>query len=299
MGIEELYRELDRAYSDENLNLITGKLILLYKNRNFDKIREIAGKVFNAPEATKEKESKLFSRLMMMYHPDKGTHIRERIRQLYKSHDIDSLNKFSHVLLVSDIDTVTVNYPEEDIDYNPEYGWDSSPFDEYYYNEAEFYSDPDDPFGQFFDVYYTERDIYYALKIRGFGMQGNAYPWAYLNYLEELDLARNGLQSLEGIEYCCHTRYLDISNNELSDINSLSYLSTVEELYLENNFIRSIESLQSLFSLRILDLSGNYISDISPLFELENLEFVNLAGNPVPAFQVENLRLKGVLVMVK
>ncbi|MGC9342485.1 MAG: hypothetical protein ACP5E3_07290 [Bacteroidales bacterium] len=155
MGIQELYKELDRAYSDENLNLITGKLILLYKNRNFDKIREIAGKVFNAPEATHEKESKLFSRLMMMYHPDKGTHIREKIRKLYHSHDIDSLNKLSHVFLVSDIDKITINYPDEDIDYNPEYGWDTNFYDEFYFSETDFYNDPDDPFGQYPCVYRT------------------------------------------------------------------------------------------------------------------------------------------------
>lgn len=299
MGIEELYKELDQAYSDENLNLITGKLILLYKNRNFDKIREIAGKVFNTPETAQEKESKLFSRLMMMYHPDKGTHIREKLRQLYKSHDIDSLSKLSHVFLISDIDKITINYPEEDIDYNPEYAWDTGSFDEFYFNETDFYNEQEDPFGQFFDVYFSERNVYFALMIRGFGKRGSAYPWSYLNYLEELDLARNGLQSLEGIEYCCHTRYLDVSNNELSDISSLSYLNTIEELYLENNLIGSIESLQNLNNLRILDLSGNYISDISPLIELDNLEFVNLTGNPVPSYQVENLRLKGILVMVQ
>lgn len=297
MGIEELYRELDRAYSDENLNLITGKLIMLYKNRNFEKIREIAARVINASDTAEVKESKLFSRLMMMYHPDKGSHIREKIRKLYISHDIENLNKLSHVLLISDIDRISVSFPDEDIDYNPEYAWDSGPFDDFYFSGGDLINDPDDPFGQFFDDCFSERNVYYAFKMRGYGSQGSANPWAYLNYLEELDLARNGLQSLEGIEYCCYTRYLDASENELSDISNLCYLNTLEELYLENNFIGSVESLQNLFSLRILDLSGNYITDISPLLDLDNLEFVNLTGNPVPSFQIESLRMKGVLVM--
>lgn len=298
MGIEELYKELNGAYSDENLNLITGKLILLYKNRNFDKIREIAGRVLKSRETLEEKDAKLFSRLIMMYHPDKGEQLRNRIRQLYHSRDIENLNKYAHVLLISDIEEISVHFPDQDIDYNIEYSWDYGNGDEFFFDDPDLFFDSEDMFINGFESYFTERNFYHALRIRGYGTQGKSHPWIYVNYLEELDFSRNGLESLDGVEHCAHTRYLDVSSNELSDISKIAYLEYIEELYLENNMIASAEPLGNLVNLRILDLSGNYINDISPLMNLRNLEFVNITGNPVPAYQVENLRLKGVLVMV-
>jgi Leucine-rich repeat (LRR) protein len=297
MGIEELYKELDRAYSDENLNLITGKLILLYKNRNYGKIREIAGKVMSPAGAAGEKDAKVFSRLMMMYHPDRGAIIRQSIRQFYNSRDLENLNKHSHVLLLSDIDQITVHEIDQDIDYYPEYIWGNDYEEGPFIDDPGLYTDLDDPIFQGFEDFFTERNVYNAIRFKGFGNIDKGFHSLYLRSLEEFDLANNGLESLDGIEYCIHARYLDFSNNNLSDISKLCYLNNIEELYLENNHISFIDALDNLINLRILDLSGNYINDITPLTELENLQFVNLIGNPVPASQIESLRAKGILVM--
>ena len=56
----ELYTELTAAYSQENLNRITGKLILLYKNKNYSTIRAIANKVSNYVSINEEKDAKCF-----------------------------------------------------------------------------------------------------------------------------------------------------------------------------------------------------------------------------------------------
>ena len=246
--------------------------------------------------AEEEKDAKVFSSLMMLYHPDKGAHLRQRIRNLYYSRDFENLNKHSHVLLLSDIDQVKVNELEEDIDYNPEYTWAADTDDGQFVNDAAFYTDLDD---NPFDDYFAERNIFNAIRFRGFGNSRNGFSSLYLKCLEEFDLAWNGLESLDGIEYCVHARYLDFSNNDLSDISSLCLLSDVEELYLENNLITYINALDNLIHLRILDISGNQVNDITPLFNLENLEFVNLIGNPVPSSQIDSLRAKGVLVMIQ
>ena len=117
MDIERLYNDLLEAYSNENLNKITGKLILLYKNRNYRKIREIADKVSKYVPIEEEKDAKCFSKLIMLYHPDRGEQFRKSIQGLYKQNDYEKLKHHSHILFLADIDSVTVTTIDEDIDY--------------------------------------------------------------------------------------------------------------------------------------------------------------------------------------
>lgn len=295
MTSRELYTELTAAYSQENLNRITGKLILLYKNKNYSTIRAIANKVSNYVSINEEKDAKCFSKLVVLYHPDKGHAIRKKIKQLYEQNNFGSLQKFAHIRFVQDIENVTVDFSDGCIDYHPEYIWDTDT-DDGYYTEAD---DNEDSYLDNQTEGEIERSFFNLIKIREYGRTNVELPTYYLEDFEEFELADSGLESLDGIEYCRHIKILDVSNNNISDISNLWNLRDLEELYLGNNQIGYIDILSNLSKLRIVDLSGNDVDDISPLFELKNLEYVNIVGNPVPKNQFIELEKKGCIVVIQ
>lgn len=287
MKTKELYDDLVAAYKEENLNQITGKLIVLYKQKNYPKIREIANKVSGYIPIDEENDAKCFSKLIMLYHPDKGTHTRKLIEELYRKNDHENLKKHAHILVIDDLES-TGNYTiDENIDYNPEYAWDVEKYDGYEYEEDEENSHEED----------YERSFYNLIKIREYGNVNIEFPSYYLEDFEEFEMAYSGLESLDGVEYCTHVKILDVSNNLISDLENLWELEHLEELYLANNQIGYIDSLSNLTKLKILDLSGNQIDDISPILNLEQLEYVNLIGNKIPKDQIELLRDKCEIVM--
>ncbi|WP_159520495.1 leucine-rich repeat domain-containing protein [Sunxiuqinia indica] len=294
MTSKELYTKLTEAYSQENLNRITGKLILLYKNRNYASIRAIANKISKYVDINEERDAKCFSKLVVLYHPDKGHAIREEIQQLYEQNKFESLQKFAHIHLVQDIENLVVKVVDESIDYRPEYVWDTESDDGEYpdpgADEDTYYDNQDDV-----DI---ERSFFNLIKIREYGRTNIELPNYYLEDFEEFELAESELDLLDGVEYCTHIKILDVSNNNLTDISNLWDLNDLEELYLSNNQIGYIDALSNLSKLRIVDLSGNEIDDISPLFDLENLEYVNLVGNRIPKISWQNWRRKVVLSLI-
>jgi Leucine-rich repeat (LRR) protein len=284
---KELYNELVFAYRDENLNQITGKLIVLYKQKNYPKIREIANKVSNYFPIDEENDAKCFSKLIMLYHPDKGDQIRKSIEEHYGKNDYENLKKHAHILILDNIEVSGDYTINEDVDYNPEYAWDVEKYDGYEYEEDEENSHEED----------YERSFYNLIKIREYGNVHIEFPTYYLEDFEEFEIAYSGLETLDGVEYCTHVKILDVSNNLISDIENLWSLEHLEELYLANNQIGYIDTLSNLTNLKILDLSGNQIDDISPLLSLEQLEYVNLIGNNVGNEHIDFLRAKDVVVM--
>lgn len=291
MHTTQLYNQLIEAYSDKNLNRITGKLIELYQNRNYGEIRGIANKISEYVQIDEEKDARCFSRLIMLYHPDRSEIFKQAINKCYFENNYSGLKHFSHIFLIHDIDTIKVVPLDDDIDYCPEYIWDDVEEDGYSfvdYNADENYEDfnPDE----------IERSFYNALKLREFGTLNVNFPVWYLQDYDEIELAECGLDSLDGVEYCKYISRLDLTGNELTDISELAGLKQLEELYLANNQIGYIDALFGLKNLRVLDLSGNQIDDISPLLNLENLEYLNLVGNSIPKSQLEALMVKNVVV---
>lgn len=297
MEIKELHEELQEAYSNENLNRITAKLILLYKNRDFFAIRTLAKKVSGFVPMDGETDAKSFSRLMMLYHPDKGDRTRNEIKKLFEKDDFENLYKYSHILAIADLDRITINSIGEDIDYHPEYVWDEHVADGFTYSDSmgEFSSrDMDEDEDSQHDF---EKSFYNVVRIREYGNLNVKIPPYYFEDLEDFELSYSELESLDGLEYCKHVKTLDISNNKLTDLSQLWVLKHLEELYLSNNQLAYIDALSNLSKLRILDLSGNQVEDISPLFKLEELRLLKLMDNPVPDDQIDFIRQKGVIVM--
>lgn len=295
MDVKKLYASILESYSDKNLNLITGRLIFLYKKGEFNAIREAAEMVSQYVPIETEKAAKCFSNLIMLYHPDKGEYNRKAIENLYGQKDFEGLNKFSHIFLMDNLDDITASVIDEDVDYQPEYSWDSNTREGYGYTDGDGESEPE----QEFVVDDYERSFYNMIKIMEYGNVDVEFPSYYLEDFEEFEMANRGLESLDGVEYCIHVKILDVSNNNLTDIENLWGLKNLEELYLANNQIGFIDVLSNLNNLKIIDISGNQIDDITPILELPQLEYVNLIGNPVPEEQIKVLEENGVIVMHK
>jgi len=292
--MEDIYQELMTAYSDENLNRITGKLIDLYKNKNYPAIRELAGKISKYVTIDEEKDAKCFSRLIMLYHPDQGEFYRRTIQDSFIKRNKLELEQHAHILIAEDIENIAVEYWEgdDDIDYHPEYIWDEEEDEDGDNYGVRYKGD-----GEETEPEEIERSFYNAVKLREFGHLEEYFPTWYLRDLEEYEMEFSGITSLFGVEYLKHAKVLDLSNNEISDLTELWDLTRLEELYLANNEIGYIDVLSNLKNLRVIDLSGNMIDDVSPLFELEHLEYLNLMGNKIPKKQIEQLKGKDIVIM--
>jgi Leucine-rich repeat (LRR) protein len=295
MNLKELYTKLKEAYSDENLNIITGKLIDLYKNKNFEQIREVANRISKYFSIKEEKDAKCFSKLVVLYHPDKGELFRKEIKKHYFENNFENLTKFSHIFLLKGIESIAIKSVNEDIEYRPEYEWDSTQSEGYHFYETDLDESIEE---EDFIVSDYEKSFYNAIKLREYGNLNIEFPSYYLEDIDEFELSNYGIESLDGIEHCKHTVILDLSNNEIADISELWCLNKLEELYLANNQIGYIDALSSLLKLRVIDLSGNQIDDISPLSELDNLEYVNLVGNNIPQCDINKMKEKGIIVII-
>lgn len=299
--MKELFKQLTEAYSDANLNQISGKLIQLYKSKQHGAIIEITNKIAGYTGViADEKINKCFSGLIMLYHPDRGESIRSEIGSLFKVGDYDKMKGFSHILLT--IDFVNEDHPVEidgdeyfDIDYEPEYAWDEST-DEYGFNtyHAEDLSGDHEPM---YGAEEFERSFYNVLKLRIYGNLDMNFPTYYLEDFEEIEMADSDLDYLDGIQFCKQAKIINLSGNRLSDLAILYNMKGIEELYLADNQIVYTEILGKLPNLKSLDLSNNEIEDISPLLQLENLQYINLVGNKVPSRQIDQLKELGVMVV--
>jgi len=295
MGTKDLYIKLKEAYSDKNLNEITGKLIELYKAKNFCQIRTIANRISSHIPVNDESDTKCFSKLIMLYHPDKGDMYRKAIDKLHDKGEHQELESFSHILLLEKVE-LSESIVCEDFEFDSEYEFDPSQ------DGFNYVFDSEDQYREQFDNSDIEdnnyeKNFYNAVKIRVYGNLKREFPPYYLQDFDDLEFSESGIENLDGIDHCKHVITLDLSRNHITDITELWTLSGLQELYLSNNHIGYIDALSNLMNLRMLDLSGNEINDITPLFNLEHLEYVNLFGNRIPDKQIEKLRQMDVLVM--
>lgn len=296
MEEKELYKKLKEAYSEQNLNQITGKLIDLYKAKNYCQIRTIANRISKYIPVSEESDTKRFSRLIMMYHPDKGEIYRKAIDKAFKSKDLSELESFSHILLLEKVEFTEASV-FEDREFDSEYEFDPSQ------GGFNYIFDSEDEYREQFDQDSTddavyEKNFYNAVKIRIYGNLTTEFPSYYLEDYDDMEFSGCAIEYLDGIEYCKHALTLDLSRNNITDITLLWELVNLQELYLSNNHIGYIDALSNLLDLRLVDLSGNEINDITPLLHLEHLEYVNLIGNRIPSEQIDELRKKDVLVMI-
>ena len=302
-----LYINLKRAYTEENLNLITAKIVGLYKAKQYSNLKDLL-KVIDGEKYNDLKISKCFSTLLMLYHPDKLSYYLKEIEESYKNKEKENLEGFSHIFAALDMENVIVltrlNAFEED--FASEYVWDYEQTGYSYYSDIE-ETNPDyddygsdtlgyeDEFENFSEI--IENGFYSAVKRKIYGSKDIELPAILLEDLEDIDMAEYEIENLDGIDCCKHLINLDLSNNKLTDITELYHLKNLQEIYLANNQIGYIDALGFIKNLRVVDLSHNEINDLTPLFQLPKLEYVNVLGNKIPVNQKDFLKNRGVIVV--
>ncbi len=293
MEITELYTSLKEAYTAENLGRISGRIIDMFRDRRYDALKAVHKVVNEYNPSSEEKMNKIFSRLMMMYHPDRLTQSIKQLEQAYQSGDFEELYAMSHILNVQHMkpEHVVVSSIITEEDLAEEFGWDAAADGFSYFMDQEGGELDDDALD------YTNRSFLTALKRRVYGNLNVDFPMYLLEDLEEVDMADYEIEFLDGIEACRHARVVDLSNNNLTDLTDLRYMHQVERLYLSNNHIGMVDSLSNMIVLQVLDISFNDVDDLSPLFELSHLSYLNVMGNRVPAWQLEKLQLMGVTIV--
>jgi hypothetical protein len=288
----ELSMRLLEAWSEVNLNKIARNLIRLYKEQEYEKLNIISGMLSEWVEIVIEPDGKGFSKIISLYHPDRGDYYRGLISSAAKQGDMVTLARFEHIFVIENIEEIAANIESfEDIDYHPEYEWDVK----------------DTGFSYFQDKKRKPRNgkrkarsdgysFYEAMQIRQYGDTNTTFPTYYLEDMDEIELSESEIDDLDGVEYCIHTVSLDLSFNLIFDLSPLASLICLQELNLSNNRIEYIDDISNLQQLKTIDLSNNSIGDISPLFEIETLEFADLTGNKIYPDQIKVLRDIGVTV---
>lgn len=99
-----------------------------------------------------------------------------------------------------------------------------------------------------------------------------------LRAVETLLVPGEGIESIEGLQYCPNLRELDLRSNMVSDISQLSDLNQLEILLLNENPVDDISDLSGMPSLIELNLSKTDVENLSPLSDLTTLEVLFLWG---------------------
>lgn len=305
MDIFALKEQLVASYSVENLNELTSQLIAFYKNKHQANLKHICAIVNDHYPFAEPTDKKLFSKLIMLYHPDKLSSYHAAIAECSNE---DSLQYYAHIVPVLSIIGQLNSQPDSYVlppdEFEQEYGWNYQSTDSDYFVVREedetvhnLYDEENlDGFG-FSGQELIEGSFLEAVKRKIYGPMHINFPVHQLEDMEEIEMAEYEIESLEGVEYCTYVTIMDLSYNSIFDVSLLEHCTLLQELYLSDNQIHYIDAFYHMADLRVLDLSNNSIEDISVLLHLKGLEFVNLLGNPVSPMQIKQLKTNGVVVV--
>ncbi|KAJ3151247.1 hypothetical protein HDU89_002086 [Geranomyces variabilis] len=103
-------------------------------------------------------------------------------------------------------------------------------------------------------------------------------------YLTHLSLANNSVEDIEGLDGL-PLKFLDLRRNHVRSLAGIETLQELEELRVGHNFITSLRNASRLPALRLIDASYNNLTTptetFSPLTSLALLRDVDLFGNAV------------------
>ena len=98
MDIKELQQMLLEAYSTSNLNKISLTLLNLYKTQQYQVLQKISELISDFVTVTIKDDGKGFSKLIMLYHPDRAGYHKGEINRLAVENNFDRLLEYSHIL---------------------------------------------------------------------------------------------------------------------------------------------------------------------------------------------------------
>lgn len=298
MQENHLYNKLKNVYTLENLNKISSQIINAYRDKNYDYIKNLRRSITPTVRIIESKINKIFSKLIMLYHPDRLGYYKKEIEKCHKNDALEKLPQFLHIFQVLDyIDNIESGKSilfetQHESEAQYKYGFedlnnDINPHAATIYNNYQ----PDPCRNEIYD-------FISALKHKEYGNLDIVYHEHDLNNIEgDLELSDYNISNLTGLEQCTNLVTLDLSNNNIFDVTNVGYLHLLEEIDLSFNQVSTIDALAGLNFLRSVDLSFNQIEDISPLFDLINLEYLNVIGNKIADNQIEIFREKGITII--
>ena len=291
---KELYYQLKTAYSEANLNKISRNLIRLYSEKQFGQLKRIAEMIADWVTIRIGEDKQGFSKLIMLYHPDRIQYYHNELDNYLTSKNYARLKRLEHILVIQNVEEISTIFDnDENIDYHPEYEWDTDISGFSYFSD----SAPPEHSERKTKVSKSKYSFYDAVRIRNYGNLTTKIPSWYFEDWDEIELSESEISDLDGIEYCINAVAIDLSGNSITDISPIFGLTSIEELNLSDNKIGYIDALSNLLKIKTIDLSNNQIDDISPLFDLPELEFCDISGNRVPPSQILELEGLGVAVL--
>lgn len=99
--------------------------------------------------------------------------------------------------------------------------------------------------------------------------------------IQFLDLDKQGISDLSGLEYFTGLERLKLQGNQIQDLKPLQNLTHLTELWLRKNKVSDLTPLQGLTELQTLLLTNNAVSDLQPLKGLPNLNQLVFENNKV------------------
>ena len=289
-SVKDLYARIKKDLTPDHLKRITVDIIESYKNRNFAHLKKYVA-VLGLDPGTQS--AKLFSLLVMRFHPDRLSFIQKQADELFEKKDADGLTGL-HDSYFFNIAAVR-HVPDIAVDVDEKYAFDE---DDFAYHEEEV-ADMEEREEADLDTDEEEHGFMEAVhRLFAGGLEVIITAADLMNLEGALDLSDYDIGDLEGVEHCLYINELNLSNNRIEKIGHLAPLVDLFFLFLSNNLIENIAPLEDMVHLRELDLSFNNVSDIGVLEKLEELEYVNLLGNPVRDYAiVDRLMKKGVIVI--
>ncbi len=286
-----LYERLARAYTLENLNKITYKIIDAHRSKNFTYIKNLAQHIGKVEKTANI--NRLFSRLIILYHPDRLAYYEKKIKALHSCSDRKNLKQLSHIWQALEyVDDNEAILNEESLETEDQYKYDSkhygNPFER---NKVFDWSD----FGLWAEV--ESHDFISAFNHKEYGNIVGDYQGHDFSSMDEIELSGYNISDLTGIHQCYNLSLLDLSNNNISDINSISHLHFLEWIDLSHNEIIHVNALSELHSLQDIDLSFNRIKDIMPLLHLNSLRYLDITGNHIAADQIDKFSKEKIIVI--
>lgn len=99
--------------------------------------------------------------------------------------------------------------------------------------------------------------------------------------IQFLDLDKQGISDLSGLEYFTGLERLKLQGNQIQDLKPLQNLTHLTELWLRKNKVTDLTPLQGLTALKTLLLTNNAVNDLQPLKGLQNLDQLVFENNKV------------------
>jgi internalin A len=109
----------------------------------------------------------------------------------------------------------------------------------------------------------------------------NSYMININGEITHLNLRKNEIIEIKGLETLGKLQELWLSNNQIIEMKGLEALEKLQKLWLSNNQISEMKGLESLEKLQKLWLFGNQIIEIKGLESLEKLQKLDLAENQI------------------